>query len=64
VEDTVAFAMHANCKRLYLFHHDPDHNDAAITVMVQRAKEMAANRRSPLIVEGAREGVELVLPAK
>jgi len=64
VEDTVAFALHANVKRLYLFHHDPDHNDAAITSMVERAKEMVVNRRAPLIVEAAREGIELVLPAK
>lgn len=64
VEDTVAFALHANVKRLYLFHHDPDHNDAAISAMVERAREMVANRRSSLIVEAAREGVELLLPAK
>jgi phosphoribosyl 1,2-cyclic phosphodiesterase len=64
VEDTVAFAMHANCKRLYLFHHDPDHNDDDISTMAKRAQEMVANRRSSLIVEAAREGTELTLPAK
>jgi phosphoribosyl 1,2-cyclic phosphodiesterase len=64
VEDTVAFALHANVKRLCLFHHDPDHNDEHVSKMVERAREMVANRRSPLIVEAAREGAEIVLPAK
>jgi phosphoribosyl 1,2-cyclic phosphodiesterase len=64
VEDSVAFALHANVKRLFLFHHDPDHTDEQISRMVARAREMAARRRSNLIIEGAREGYELILAAK
>ncbi|MGD1084573.1 MAG: MBL fold metallo-hydrolase [Verrucomicrobiota bacterium] len=60
-EDSVAFALQANVKRLFLFHHDPDHNDEEISRMVARAREMTANRGSSLIVEAAREGFELVL---
>jgi phosphoribosyl 1,2-cyclic phosphodiesterase/ActR/RegA family two-component response regulator len=64
VEDSVAFALHANVKRLFLFHHDPDHTDEQISRMVARAREMAARRHSNLIVEAAREGYELVLAPK
>jgi len=64
VEDSVAFALQAGVKRLFLFHHDPDHTDAQISRMVARARQMASLRNSGLIVEAAREGYELVLAAK
>jgi len=64
IEDSVAFALHANVKRLFLFHHDPDHTDEQISRMVARAREMAARRRSPLMIEAAREGYELILAPK
>ena len=64
VEDSVAFALHADVKRLFLFHHDPDHTDEQISHMVARARQMVARRRSNLIVEAAREGYELVLAPK
>jgi ribonuclease BN (tRNA processing enzyme) len=64
MEDTVAFAMHAGVKRLFLFHHDPDHTDEQISRMVARARELAARRHSNLIIEAAREGYELVLASK
>jgi phosphoribosyl 1,2-cyclic phosphodiesterase len=62
VEDTVAFALHSNVKRLFLFHHDPDHDDAQISKLVERARQMVAQAKSSLIVEAAREGFELELP--
>ena len=64
MEDSVAFALHANVKRLFLFHHDPDHTDEQITRMLERARQMAARRQSPLIIEAAREGYELILAPK
>jgi ribonuclease BN (tRNA processing enzyme) len=60
-EDTVAFALRANVKRLFMFHHDPDHSDEEISRMVARARQTAARHNSPLLVEAAREGLELVL---
>jgi phosphoribosyl 1,2-cyclic phosphodiesterase/CheY-like chemotaxis protein len=63
VEDSAAFALQAGVKRLFLFHHDPDHTDEEISRMVARARQMAANRHSDLIVEAAREGSEIFLPA-
>jgi phosphoribosyl 1,2-cyclic phosphodiesterase/FixJ family two-component response regulator len=61
MEDSVAFAIQANVKRLYLFHHDPDHTDDHISRMVARARQMVSQYQSKLIVEAAREGGELVL---
>jgi hypothetical protein len=44
-----------------MFHHDPDHDDEEISRMVARARRTAARRNSPVLVEAAREGFELVL---
>ncbi len=60
-EDSVAFAIKANVKRLFMFHHDPDHDDEEISRMVARARRMAARRQSALVVEAAREELEVVL---
>jgi phosphoribosyl 1,2-cyclic phosphodiesterase len=64
VEDSVAFALQAKVKRLFLFHHDPDHTDEQISRMVARARQMVARRHSSLIIEAAREGYELILAPK
>jgi phosphoribosyl 1,2-cyclic phosphodiesterase/CheY-like chemotaxis protein len=61
VEDSVAFALRANVKRLFLFHHDPDHSDEQVSRMVARARQMAARQGSNLLIEAAREGCELIL---
>ncbi len=60
-EDSVAFAIKANVKRLFMFHHDPDHDDEEVSRMVARARRMAARRKSALVVEAAREGLAVVL---
>lgn len=68
VNDTVALAAKANVKRLFLFHHDPSHDDAAVSRLVETARELAVRQGSRLVVEAAREGLEVVLeraaPAK
>lgn len=61
MEDSVAFAIKANAKRLFLFHHDPDHTDEHVSRMVARARQMVAHHQSSLVVEAAREGCEVVL---
>ena len=48
-------------KKLFLFHHDPDHDDAKIDSMQEWARELAAIHGSSLEVDAAREGVEVVL---
>lgn len=61
MEDSVAFAIAAEVKRLFLFHHDPDHNDESISRFVARGRQLAAEKGSKLIVEAAREGLEVIL---
>ncbi len=61
VDDSVAFAIAAEVKRLFLFHHDPDHNDERISRLVARGRELVAEKGSNLIVEAAREGLEVFL---
>ncbi len=64
VDDSVAFGVKAGVKKLFLFHHDPDHNDEKINQMVAHGRKLAAQRGSSLEIEAAREGFELVLPPK
>jgi phosphoribosyl 1,2-cyclic phosphodiesterase/ActR/RegA family two-component response regulator len=62
VDDVVALAIRAQVKRLYLFHHDPEHNDAKVTQMLEHARRLAASRRCSLSIEAAREGEVCALP--
>ena len=63
VDDVVALALNANVKRLYLFHHDPAHDDAKIDGMVEWARQFIAALGETLPVEAAREGCEVLLKA-
>jgi len=62
-EDGVTLAMQGQVRRLFLFHHDPDHTDEQVSRMVARARETVQRHHSSLIVDAAREGCEVVLPA-
>jgi phosphoribosyl 1,2-cyclic phosphodiesterase/CheY-like chemotaxis protein len=64
VEDTVQLAVDAGAKQLFLFHHDPDHDDAKITAMVEQARQLAVQLNSPLKIEAAREGLVVKLNLK
>ena len=64
VDDVVALALMARVKRLFLFHHDPEHDDAQIGKMESWARELVAMHNEVLAVEAAREGVEIVLATK
>jgi phosphoribosyl 1,2-cyclic phosphodiesterase/ActR/RegA family two-component response regulator len=61
VDDVVALALNADVKRLYLFHHDPAHDDAKIDLMVDWARQFVAALGDTLPVEAAREGSEVLL---
>jgi phosphoribosyl 1,2-cyclic phosphodiesterase len=63
MEDSIALALEARAKKLYLFHHDPDHDDARIDQMVAQARAHLAQQGATLEVEAAREGLECVLSA-
>ncbi len=61
VDDVVAVAMKAGVKKLFLFHHDPDHDDAKIDSMLAHARKLVAEQKSTLLVDAAREGVVVEL---
>lgn len=61
LDDVVALAILANVKRLFLFHHDPGHDDAEISRMVAWARQIAVEKGSPIRIEAAREGLEVFL---
>ena len=64
VNDVVALALQAQVKRLFLFHHDPDHDDAKVSQMQAHARQLAAAEGSELVVEAAREGGLIELPCR
>ena len=61
LEEVVELAIAANVRKFFLFHHDPDHDDARIASFVEKARQIAAARNSPILIEAAREGVEVIL---
>lgn len=64
VDDVVDMAMRAGVKELYLFHHDPDHDDDRIAQMLAGARRRVLSQGGTLKVEAARERMSVVLPAK
>ncbi len=57
LDDVVRIAREAGVKRLFLFHHDPAHDDVFVDAMLARAWELAG----PMIVDAAKEGERVVL---
>jgi phosphoribosyl 1,2-cyclic phosphodiesterase len=57
----VSLALDASVRKLVLFHHDPNHDDATIDAMLESARKLAAKSETYLEVEAAREGEELAL---
>jgi phosphoribosyl 1,2-cyclic phosphodiesterase len=57
----VALARDAHVRKLVLFHHDPNHNDAKIDMMLKGARQLAEKSAPRLEVDAAREGAEIVL---
>ena len=60
-DEAVALAVEAGVKQLVLFHHRPEHDDAAMDSMVEQAQESAAASGGGLEVLAAAEGMELTL---
>jgi phosphoribosyl 1,2-cyclic phosphodiesterase len=61
VSSTVSLALDAEVRRLLLFHHDPNHDDAMVDAMVESARRLVHESGKKLEVDGAREGEEFVL---
>lgn len=63
VDDAVALALKADVKQYFLFHHDPDHDDARLDRMAAYAREIVASQNASLQVDVAREGAIVELAA-
>jgi phosphoribosyl 1,2-cyclic phosphodiesterase/CheY-like chemotaxis protein len=61
VEDVVCFAIAGGVKRLFLFHHDPAHDDRMISAMLMDARELARKMGSEIRIDAAREGEQFTL---
>jgi phosphoribosyl 1,2-cyclic phosphodiesterase/CheY-like chemotaxis protein len=61
VDDVVAIALNANAKRLFLFHHDPAHDDEKVAQMAQWGRDFVTALGETIEVDAAREGVEINL---
>lgn len=65
VDDVVRLALDAKVKHLYLFHHDPSHDDTQIDALLQHARSLVqAEPGATLVVRAAREGEAFTLQAK
>ena len=62
VDDVAELATRAGVKQLFLFHHDPTHDDERVSRMLAHARAIAAEQSAQHpIVEAAREGLEVLL---
>ena len=57
----VSLALEARAKKLFLFHHDPSHDDRQIDEMLERARLLVLESGRKLEVDAAREGAEIWL---
>jgi len=60
----VSLALEARAKKLFLFHHDPAHDDHKIDEMLERARLLVLESGRKLEVEAAREGAEIWLSGR
>jgi len=61
LDDVVALALKAEVKKLFLFHHDPDHDDAKIAEMADHARKLVKAQNGKMQVDAAREGLVVEL---
>jgi phosphoribosyl 1,2-cyclic phosphodiesterase len=57
----VTLALDAQVRKLVLFHHDPNHDDAMVDEMVKQARALVTKSGKVLEVVAAREGEEFLL---
>jgi ribonuclease BN (tRNA processing enzyme) len=61
VDDVVSLAIMARVKQLFLFHHDPGHDDETVSRLVAHARQLVSQQGAETQVEAATEGAEVVL---
>ncbi len=59
--EAVALAAEAGCRRLIMFHHEPEHDDDALDRLLDDTRAFAARTTHDLEVDAAFEGMELPL---
>ncbi len=64
LSSVVLLALDANVKTVLLFHHDPSHDDDTIDGMIEQARELVRKSGKAMVIEGAREGAEILLGAE
>lgn len=57
----VDLAVEARCRRLILFHHEPEHDDTALDALVADTRDYAERVAPGLVVEAAVEGLKFSL---
>jgi phosphoribosyl 1,2-cyclic phosphodiesterase len=57
----VALAAEARCRKLILFHHEPEHDDDALDRLLEDTRTFASRTAGSLEVDAAAEGMELSL---
>ena len=64
LSSVVSLAIDAEVGKLFLFHHDPNHDDKAVDEIVEAARMLVLESGKPVEVEAAREGAEIWLGRK
>ena len=64
VSSVVSLALDAGVGKLVLFHHDPGHDDEMIDRIVEHARLLVLKSGKRLMIDGAREGAEILLEVK
>jgi ribonuclease BN (tRNA processing enzyme) len=59
--EAVELAREAGVKRLALFHHEPEHTDAAMDVIAGQARTVAAKHGGRVQIVAAAEGLNITL---
>jgi phosphoribosyl 1,2-cyclic phosphodiesterase len=62
LDEVVLLSIAAGVKKLFLFHHDPDHDDDKISSMAVEARRLVSQHGGAVQIEPAREGAVVELP--
>jgi phosphoribosyl 1,2-cyclic phosphodiesterase len=64
LSSVVSLALDADVRRLFLFHHDPAHDDKKLDEIVEAARTLVLESGKVVDVDAAREGTEVWLGAR
>ena len=61
LSSVVSLALDAEVRKLFLFHHDPEHDDNKLDEIVEAARTLVLESGKSMEVDAAREGAEVWL---